>query len=115
MGLSNKAAAAAHYRNRCMTMKTNDPDSGSVETRPPRAHQSVMVITAVSENGPGLPSSVLDSIEYDTDWISVIAGGRLQFSGTPGDLAATSIDRESLAGEHPIELSLRMLLQAQAD
>lgn len=113
MGVSGKAAA--DDQNRCRTMRTDDPDSSPTEPQPLPARQSVMVITAVSDTGPGLTSAVLDSIEHDTDWIHVIAGGRLQFAGTPGDLAATSIDRESLAGEHPIELSLRVLLQARTD
>ena len=91
-------------------MNTTRPNA-EPEPQSQSGHQrTTMIVVRAGSGGSPLPLSVLEHLAQYTDWVRVVADGLVTFSGTPADLAATSIDADDVAGEHPLETSLRLLL-----
>ncbi|MFT7598931.1 MAG: hypothetical protein ACI8TP_001856 [Acidimicrobiales bacterium] len=73
-----------------------------------RAGQGEVVVVASDGQPARLTAQMIRSIQCVTE-VQVIHKGRERFRGSPTELAAWSYDVPGLAGEHPIERSIRLL------
>lgn len=71
------------------------------------------VSITLGSRSAALDPELLLAVEH-ASWVELIYDGASCFQGRPSDLAGLSFDAPSLAGEDPIERSIRLLIAASA-
>lgn len=85
----------------------------SISTIDPTSQDEVVVVA--SDGQPArLTAQMVRSIQCVAE-VKVVHEGRERFRGSPTELAAWSYDIPGLAGEHPIERSIRLLTSTLRD
>ncbi len=76
------------------------------------ATSDMSIVISTSGPTPTFGPALLRSIECEATRVRLVHDGIERFDGTPRDLLGLSIGHDGLAGEHPIERSLRHLVSS---